>query len=174
MKKNHIVIAFLISVIFAVLYSITKIQYYPRELILKSKQFIQLLYENDLQTAYQLTSKRGSLRLRSPQLFKEAIERDVRRFIKAKRIKINYESSYPYQSYGNRIRRFFTGREIEEKQKNLHFHIYIDSEKDDRPSIGFEVRWELQTDKSWKITYFQSIKAEHNKQFKNGRLSAAL
>ncbi len=157
MKNKHIIIAFFILLFSGALYSFAKIPYYPKGLIVKSEQFIHFLNKNDLKSAYELTTKKGNYyNFSSPQLFKKVVNRQAYKFIKAKDISVIYRSNFPFQTYGNRIRRWFTGRELNPKQRNIDFLIHVDGKTNISSGILFEVRWELQVNKNWQISFFQS------------------
>ena len=136
---------------------LAKKQYYPKALIIQSEQFIQFLYTNNLKSAYDLTTKKKEYYdISNPFLFKKAVERQAKSFLKANIIEVQYRTSFPSQTYGNRLRRWFAGREINTKQKSVNFFIYINDKKDINSVVPFEVRWKLQPDQNWKILFFQS------------------
>ena len=149
--------AVVILVLSIAAYSYAKNQYYPKDLIVRSEAFIHLIHEKKLASAYDLTTKQGTYYdFSSAQLFKEAVDRQARNFLYAKRIDVVYRGNFPPQTYGNRVRRWLAGRELNTKQKSIDFFIKTGSNVNAQSSTAFEVRWALQADKSSKIVFFQS------------------
>lgn len=144
-------------VLVGVFFSFAKTQHYPRELIIKSEQFIQYLYVNDLKSAYDQTTKRvGYYDFSNSHLFKKVVERQAKSFLNAKKINTEYSSSFPSQTYGNRLRRGIAGRKLNPERKSIDFRIHVIDKTGTNYLVPFEVRWELQADESWKISFFQS------------------
>jgi hypothetical protein len=88
--------------------------YEPREARATTEQFIDLLYQEDFKSAYQLTSKSGYVGKTETE-FTAIAERER---CSSKPV---FVSTFPFQSNGNRLRRWYTKRTRDMEIINIEF-----------------------------------------------------
>ena len=111
--------------------------YTPPAAIQTAQQFVDYLQQENYKAAFELTVKQGYVGT-SPQALSDIRQRHC--------LASQYAYSFPSQSNGNRLRRWWNGNPIEQTQLNLEFtgHCLL------------SVRLKPQTDGTWKVYYFAS------------------
>ena len=131
-----IIIAIVIALVGASWYWLHQ-PYTPPAAIQTAQQFVDYLQQENYKSAFELTVKQGYVGT-SPQALSDIRQHHC--------LASQYAYSFPSQSNGNRLRRWWNGNPIEQTQLNLEFtgHCLL------------SVRLKPQTDGTWKVYYFAS------------------
>jgi hypothetical protein len=113
--------------------------YTPPAAIQTAQQFVDYLQQENYKAAFELTVKQGYVGT-SPQALSDIRQRHC--------LAPQYAYSFPPQSNGNRLRRWWHGNTVEQAQLNLEFA--------DKGGCLLSVRLKPQTDGTWKVYYFAS------------------
>ncbi len=115
----------------------------PRSAIKTAQSFVDGLRDGKLQQAYQLTTRRdevgGSL-----AEFQAVVRQQWPATAPAS---VRFKEARPFQSYGNRLRRWLHGREADPPQLWLEFSV---------DGVPFTVREARAGGGEWKVDYFES------------------
>ena len=150
----------LLLVLASVVYWLKNIQHVPSDLVIQSVDFINKLNDGQLKSAYNHTTKKGEL-FNSLETFKQKTEKEFFNHIHLpdtnnKEMLIQYQSTFPLQTYGNRLRRKITGKKVDMDWISLDFFLFFKTKKGAQSVLPFETRWRLEQNGAWKIFYFQS------------------
>ena len=115
----------------------------PTSAIRHAQSFVDCLGSHELERAYRLTTQRGEVG-RSFGDF-QGIVRQQWPGVTASPVR--FLSARPAQSYGNRLRRWFQGREIEPPERWLEFSA---------DGVPFQVRETRAGGREWRVSSFQS------------------
>ncbi len=111
--------------------------YTPAAAIQTAQQFVDYLQQENYKAAFELTVKQGYVGT-SPQALSDIRQRHC--------LASQYAYSFPPQSNGNRLRRWWHGKPIEQAQLDLEF----------TGQCLLSVRLKPQPDGTWKVYYFAS------------------
>jgi hypothetical protein len=111
----------------------------PTEARASAQQFIDLLYQEDFKAAYELTSKSGYVGKTEPE-FTAIAERER---CPSKPV---FVSTFPFQSNGNRLRRWYTKRTRDMEIINIEFR-----GTDNTCLLGITIK---QENKTWRVIRF--------------------
>jgi hypothetical protein len=110
-----------------------------------SRNFIDRVQAGDLDGAYMLTSREASVGS-SFAGFEASIRRQMGIDAFPAERPVELIGTRGFQSYGNRLRRWITGRKIDPDQVSVDYFI----------GLPFEVRLKSNDKGEWRVTYFQS------------------
>ena len=115
----------------------------PGQALRTAERFVELLQAQDLSGAYGLTTQRGDVG-RSLEEFQSVVRRQWPgdRSAMVRRLAVG-----PFQSYGNRLRRWLRGQQVEMPELHVEFSV---------GGVPFEVRERSTKDGEWKVSYFQT------------------
>lgn len=152
MKRTIIVTVAIISILSCgVLYWFLKQEYRPARVIHKADQFITFLQNGDVSSAYELTLKTAAVGATLAAFSERAAVQFHMKHDQIERREINFVRSG--QTYGNRLRRWLSGRKIDENEISIDYSIWG---KSGQGLFLFEVRFYKVGEDLWKISYFQS------------------
>ena len=152
MKRTIVVTIMIISILSCgFLYWFLKQEYRPARLLLKADQFITFLQNRDVNSAYEMTLKTAAVGATLGAFSQRAAVQFPMKYDQIERKQINFVRSG--QTYGNRLRRWFSGRKVDENEVSIHYSIWG---KHDLGLFLFEVRFYKVGKDLWKISYFQS------------------
>ena len=115
----------------------------PRSAIKTAQSFVAGLSAHELERAYQLTTRRGEVG-GSLAEFQAAVRQQWPATTVAS---VRFEAVHPFQSYGNRLRRWLRRREVDPPQLWLEFSV---------GGVPFTVCEIHGSDREWKVDYFES------------------
>lgn len=120
-------------------------RYVPREAIAVAERFISLIKAGNFTEAYSLTTQ-DALSGRSLEQFQTNLRAHIGLALPAQ-----FQTKYlgetgGFQTYGNRLRRWLTGRKIEQDLIHLEFDA----------GAPLEIRLVSSPDGKWRVTYFQT------------------
>ncbi len=121
-------------------------EYRASEPVLLGRAFINFLANEDFEKAFFFTAK-GPMTGRT---FPEFTTVAKHQFPLRGKVEVQLNGIHPPQTYGNRVRRWLSGRPIEQESLSTDFRVY-----DGTQLVLFEVRFKRH-DHAWKIVYFQS------------------
>ena len=117
-KNTRLLIPTSISVLLIIVcIGLLKSQYKPNHEIAIAEQYIRFLSTNKIEDAYKLTDKSINLGITIEQF---ANNPDVKMLVN-KKYAIKFNSCWPYQSYGNKIRRLILNRSIQSDNLYIDF-----------------------------------------------------
>jgi len=132
----------------ALVYLMTSVPYRPPEAVRRAEEFVSAIVSAEMERAYTLTSREAPFG-NSFQEFVAAVDAEIgAREI----VSIRVRDAWPFQSYGNRLRRWLTGRQVEMPEISVDFLLETDAEGSLLP---FEVRQTYLGNGTWAVTYFQ-------------------
>jgi hypothetical protein len=114
-----------------------KRQHYPKEAIDVAQQFVTLLHQDKLESAYALSIKNGYTGKTLTEF--QANARDERCPSEPK-----YDYTFPFQSNGNRLRRWVNGSEIDVQEINVEF----------KSECLLGIRLKKTSNQLWRVSYF--------------------
>lgn len=115
----------------------------PGAAVRTAQDFVECLRAHDLERAYRLTTRRGEVG-GSFEEFRGVVRQQ---WPAAAPVPVRFVAVGPFQSYGNRLRRWFHGREADPKEVWLEFSV---------GGVPFGVRAARTDGGEWKVSYFQS------------------
>ena len=115
----------------------------PERAIRTAQNFVDRLRSHDWEQAYELTTRQSDVG-KSLGEFQGIVRRQ---WPEAPPASMRFLAARPFQSYGNRLRRWVHGQEIDPKEMSLEFSI---------DGLPFEVREKRVGRGEWKVSYFQS------------------
>ena len=115
----------------------------PSSAVRTAQSFVDGLRDSKLQQAYQLTTRRGEVG-GSLAEFQAVVRQQWPATAPAF---VRFKEARPFQSYGNRLRRWLHGREADPPQLWLEFSV---------GGVPFTVREIHGLDGEWKVDYFES------------------
>lgn len=115
----------------------------PGSAIKTAQSFVDGLRTHELQQAYQRTTQRGEVGSSLAEF--QAVVR--RQWPATAPAYVRFEAVRPTQSYGNRLRRWLRGQEVDPPQLWLEFSV---------GGVPFTVRETRGHDGEWKVDYFES------------------
>ena len=115
----------------------------PGSAIGTAQSFVDCLRVREVTHAYQLTTQRGEVG-RSLAEFQAVVRQQWPATTPAS---VRFEAVHPFQSYGNRLRRWLHGREADPPQLWLEFSV---------DGVPFTVRETRVNKGEWKVDYFES------------------
>lgn len=130
----------------------------PREQLAIAVRFIEAVRRHDFSTAYGMTTG-GVLVGVTMSDFQRLIEREgLGRVATDSHVEMRLNRIAPFQSYGNRLRRFLTWREVDPDSYRIdHVLTVSGAQPQILPSqiLPFEVRLIRGKDHLWRIDFFQ-------------------
>jgi hypothetical protein len=114
-----------------------KRQHYPKEAIDVAQQFVSLLHQDKFESAYALSIKNGSIGKTLTEF--EAKARRERCPSEPK-----YDHTFPFQSNGNRLRRWANGSEIDVQEIVVEF----------KSECLLGIRLKKTSDQQWRVFRF--------------------
>ena len=121
-------------------------RYIPAEAVEISRRFITLIESGDLPAAYALTTQ-DRLSGATFEAFEARTRNEIAQAIRLTHPPVQFVGEHNgFQTYGNRLRRWLSGRKLDPETLSLEFNV----------GIPFEVRLVSSGDGKWKIAYFQS------------------
>jgi hypothetical protein len=126
-------------------YALAHLGYVPRAPIAVSRNFVDLIQAGDLDGAYLLTNRKTSVGS-SYAAFEANVRHQLCIDVFPTNRPVKLISTNPFQSYGNRLRRWIRGRKIDPDQVIVDYFI----------GLPFELRLRSNDTGEWRITYFQS------------------
>jgi hypothetical protein len=129
---------FLLGFLIAGGYFWLKREYHPRTAIAHAETFVALLRENRFSEAYELTTKTGG----AGNSLEQFTDLAKRQFCDLK----STDYSFPFQSNGNRLRRWLKGQPLDMNQITVEFS----------GACLFGVSMQSSADSEWKVYMFQS------------------
>ena len=126
-------------------------QYVPSEIAPAANQFLNFLQKGDYYSAYEMTQKNSFIGT-DIEKFKISLNKQLgQKPDNIDSTAINYISTR--QTYGNRWRRWTRRQDLDVDQISIDF---IVSSKSGVSALPFEIRFTRNSEKIWKISYFQS------------------
>ncbi len=127
-------------------YGLARLPYLPHEPLQISRDFVDRVQAGDLGGAYLMTD-RGALVGSTLAAFEANVHRQlgIDAFPTRRRVEL-IGARGGFQSYGNRLRRWITGRKIDPDQVSVDYVV----------GPPFEVRLRSDDMGRWRITFFQS------------------
>ena len=115
----------------------------PRQAIRTAEKFADCLKTQELPQAYQLTTQRGDVG-KSFTDFQKVVGQQ---WPEGTTGPVQRLAVWPFQSYGNRLRRWLRGQEVEMPELHVQFSV---------GGVPFEVRERYVGKGEWKVSYFQA------------------
>jgi hypothetical protein len=139
--------AALVVLMLALAAAATRIQYIPSEAVGLSKVFVELIRVGELQKAHDLTVKDGGVGRDLTEFIDKVRRQWPGRDGDARPGVAQVRGVWPFQSYGNRLRRLISGAPAGHGETRVDFSV---------DGVPFEVRVIHRGDQGWRVRYFQS------------------
>jgi hypothetical protein len=136
-KSTFFIVGIIVIAIFAIAYSWLKRQHHPKEAVDVAQQFVTLLYQDKFESAYALTIKNG-------YTGKTLTEFQANAKTERCSSEPKYDYTFPFQSNGNRLRRWINGSQIDMQQINVEF----------KSNCLLGVRVKKTSDQKWRVYSF--------------------
>jgi hypothetical protein len=139
----------LAALVLAMAIAAVRVQYIPSEAVSLSIAFVDLIRSGDIAKAHELTTKDGGVG-RDLAAFTDKVDREWGGHDgdrgPADRGPAEVRDVRPFQSYGNRLRRWISGRSMDAAETSLDLSV---------GGLPFEVRVVHLRGGGWRVRYFQ-------------------
>jgi hypothetical protein len=135
--------ALLAALLLATAWAATRIQYVPREALSLSIDFVDLIRSGQIAKAHGLTTKDGGVG-RDLAAFTDKVHREWGDNVDRGPAEVRHVR--PFQSYGNRLRRWISGQSTDEAETSVDLSV---------GGLPFEVRVVRLMGGGWRVRYFQ-------------------
>ena len=115
----------------------------PETAIQTAQSFVDCLRSHELEQAYQLTTRQSE----ADRSFAEFQGIVRQQWPGAPPVSVRFLAAHPSQSYGNRLRRWVHGQEVDPQELWLEFSV---------DGMPFQVREARVGGGEWKVSYFQA------------------
>ena len=115
----------------------------PEKAIQTAQSFVDCLRSHELEHAYRLTTRQGEVG-KSVGEFQKVVRQQ---WPGARTVSVRFLTAHPSQSYGNRLRRWSNGQEVDPQELWLEFSV---------DGLPFQVREARVGSGEWKVSYFQA------------------
>jgi hypothetical protein len=136
-KSTFFIVSIILIAATAVAFIWLKRQHYPKEAVDIAQQFVTLLHQDKFESAYALTIKNG-------YTGKTLTEFQANAKTERCPSEPKYDHTFPFQSNGNRLRRWVNGSEIDVQEINVEF----------KSDCLLGIRLRKTSDQKWKVYYF--------------------